>query len=353
MSYSKINDLNIAGMACAVPTNKVSIDDFSDKIDEHEKRKFKENVGVIECYTVPRQQTTADLCFVAAEKILDKKKIERHTIDGLIFITQSPDYLKPATACVLQSRLKLSKDCMAFDINLGCSGFVYGLRIAGSLIAGAGMKRILVLMGDAHNSLYPENDTMSALHGDGGCALLIEKGNSSIATLLKTDGNGYQAILTPGLSSRIWVDESNFSMEKVQMTMDGVQVFEFTFREVPKVFKEFFKETETTMDDYDYCVLHQANLSMLKHIQKKLKLPDEKMPLSMDRYGNTSSASIPMTIVDLVEREETPETIKIISSGFGVGLSWGIATFKIDRENIFPMIFTDDYFKEAYLGSDL
>ena len=239
---------------------------------------------------------------------------------------------------------------MAFDINLGCSGFVYALQIVGSMINGGGLNRVLVLMGDAHNSLYPEDDAMSVLHGDAGAAFILEKGESTVQTLLKTDGSGYKAILTPGLTSRIWVDETNFSMEKVQVTMDGVQVFEFTFREVPKIFKEFFKLTEKSMDDYDYCVLHQANLSMLKHIQKKLKLTDEKMPLSLDRYGNTSSASIPMTIVDLVEREETPEKMKIISSGFGVGLSWGVAAFEIDRADVYPMIFTDDYFKEAFLG---
>lgn len=350
MSFSKIPNLKINGMACAVPTKKVSINDFSQFFDENEMRKFKENVGVEESYCVNRNQTASDLCFVAAEKIISEKNIPRESIDGLVFITQSADYLKPATACILQTRLNLPKDCMAFDINLGCSGFVYALQIVGSMINGGGLNRVLVLMGDAHNSLYPDSDSMSVLHGDGGAAFILEKGTSTVQTLLKTDGSGYKAILTPGLTSRIWIDESNFSMEKVQVTMDGVQVFEFTFREVPKIFKEFFKLTDTSINDFDYCVLHQANLSMLKHIQKKLKLPEEKMPLSIDRYGNTSSASIPMTIVDLVEREKTPERMKIISSGFGVGLSWGIATFEIDRADIYPMIFTDDYFKEAFLG---
>lgn len=351
MSFSTIQGIKISGMACAVPTKKVSIDDYPDHIvDPEEKRKFKENTGILESYCVHPKQTTSDLCFQAAEQILQAKDIARETIDGIIFISQSADYLKPATACILQSRLKLSKDCMAFDINLGCSGFVYGLQIASSLIIGGSLNRVLVLMGDTRNTLVPEFDTMNALHGDSGSAMIVEKGEDAFAFLLKTDGNGYKAILTPGLTSRIPVNESNFSMEKVQVTMDGVQVFEFTFREVPKIFKEFFKLTETSFDDFDYCVLHQANLSMLKHIQKKLKLPDEKMPLSIDRYGNTSSASIPMTIVDLVEREETPEKMKIISSGFGVGLSWGIATFEIDRGDVFPMIFTDDYFKEAFIG---
>lgn len=352
MSFSTIQNLKISGLACAVPTKKVSIDDYPDSvIGQEEKRKFKENTGILESYCVHSKQTTSDLCFQAAEKILEEKGVERECIDAVIFISQTADYLKPATACILQSRLKLSKDCMAFDINLGCSGFVYGLQIAGSLIAGGSLKHVLVLLGDTRNSLVPEFDTMNALHGDAGAAFLLEKGESTIRTLLKTDGSGYKAILTPGLTSRIWVDESNFSMEKVQVTMDGVQVFEFTFREVPKVFKEFFNLTGTSFDDFDYCILHQANLGMLKHLQKKMKLANEKMPLSIDRYGNTSSASIPMTLVDLVEREETPERMKIISSGFGVGLSWGIAAFEIDRADVFPMIFTDDYFKEAFLGN--
>lgn len=351
MSFSTISNLRINGIACAVPTKKVSIEDLTSFFDENEVRKFKENVGVEASYSVNRNQTASDLCFVAAEKIIEVKNISRESIDGLVFISQSADYVKPATACILQKRLNLLKDCMAFDVNLGCSGFVYSLQIVGSMVASGGLNRVLVLMGDAHNSLYPETDSMSVLHGDAGAAFLLEKGESTIRTLLKTDGSGYKAILTPGLTSRIWVDESNFSMEKVQVTMDGVQVFEFTFREVPKVFKEFFNLTGTSFDDFDYCILHQANLGMLKHLQKKMKLANEKMPLSIDRYGNTSSASIPMTLVDLVEREETPERMKIISSGFGVGLSWGIAAFEIDRADVFPMIFTDNYFKEAFLGN--
>lgn len=132
--------------------------------------------------------------------------------------------------------------------------------------------------------------------------------------------------------------------------MDGGAVFEFSIFQVPRAFKEFFKKFDTNIDYYDYCILHQANLFMLEHIRKKIKLPKEKMPISIDRYGNTSSVSIPLTIADLCYRKNVKEKIKFIASGFGVGLSWGVADFIIDKRDVLPIIETDEYFKEAFTG---
>lgn len=132
--------------------------------------------------------------------------------------------------------------------------------------------------------------------------------------------------------------------------MDGPAVFEFAISRVPRSFKEFFNAFGGGIDDYDYCVFHQANLFMLEHLRKKIRLPKEKMPVSMDRFGNTSSASIPLTIADVCQREATGDRIRFITCGFGVGLSWGIADFFMDRKDILPVMETDEYFRDAFRG---
>lgn len=132
--------------------------------------------------------------------------------------------------------------------------------------------------------------------------------------------------------------------------MEGSEVFEFTIKEIPKIFKQFFNTFDKHIDDFDYCILHQANLFMLKHIGKKIKVQPEKLPISIDRYGNTNGASIPMTIVDLCDLENISKNVKLISSGFGIGLSWGIISFEVEGKDVLPMIYTDNYYEEAYLG---
>lgn len=351
MATAIFEGVKITGIACAVPKHKDSIYDFEDSFGKENVEKFISTTGVKERRYVHDKQTNSDLCYEAAEAIIAHKGYDKDSFDGLILVTQTPDYARPATAHVLQHRLGFSKDCMVFDINLGCSGFVYGVNIAASLIKAGALNRILLCCGEAHTCLSPNDDkATSMLFGDAGSATIMENGNDTIKTLLKADGEGYQAILTPGVNARVKIDVNNFNYDRIKETMDGSAVFEFALIRVPKSFKEFFKSFGGTIDDYDYCVFHQANLFMLEHIRKKIKLAPEKMPISMDRYGNTSSVSIPLTIADLCSRENCKENLKIISSGFGIGLSWGIADFTIDRKDILPIIETDEYFKEAFIG---
>lgn len=350
MATACFNGVKITGMACAVPTGKESIFNFADFFGEENIKKFIATTGVREWRNVNDYQTNSDLCYVAAEKIIAHKEYNKASFDGLVFVTQSPDYARPATAHVLHKRLGFSKDCMVFDINLGCSGFVYGVNIVASMIKSGALKRVLLCCGEAKNCLCPKDDKASSmLFGDAGSAMIMESGDDCIKTLLKADGEGYRAILTPGVNSRIRVDLNNVDYDKIKATMDGSAIFEFSIIQVPRSFKEFFKVFGGTIDDYDYCVFHQANLFMLEHIRKKIKLKSERMPVSIDRYGNTSSASIPITIADCMNNEKCTGKKHLVTSGFGIGLSWGIADFHLDAEDVLPIIETDDYFKEAYL----
>ncbi len=352
MATAIFKGIKITGLSCAVPIHVDSIYDFADTFGSESVEKFVATTGVRERHFVAEKQTNSDLCYVAAERLIDHKGYEKTSFDGIVLVTQTPDYARPATAHILHKRLGLSKDCMAFDINLGCSGFVYALNIVASMIKAGALKRVLLCCGEAHTVLSPTDDKSSSmLFGDAGSAVILEEGEDTIHTLLKADGEGYRAILTPGINARVKIDPDHFDYNRVKETMDGGAVFEFALLRVPRSFKEFFKEFGGTIDDFDYCVFHQANLFMLEHIRKKIKLPPEKMLVSMDRYGNTSSASIPLTIADLCQREELEGKIHFISSGFGVGLSWGIADFTLDREDILPIALTDDYFKEAFTGN--
>jgi len=348
MAHEIFNNISISGIACAVPSKIENNMDYVDKLGIEEVQKFIKTVGVESKRLVSDKQTTSDLCFVAAQELIKKKQIDKESIDAIIFLTQSPDYLYPATSHVLHKRLQLSKDCLAFDINLGCSGYVYGLYIASSMLQGKNLKKVLFLAGEAPYA-NPESEVKSKmLFGDAGSATLIEKGDSDIKCLLKANGEGYTAIIVPGGSNRNPIKNFDKYHKSIASQMDGPDVFEFTITDVPRAFKEFFNIYGGNIEDYDYCVFHQANLFMLKHIAKKIKLPLDKMPISMDIYGNTSSATIPLSIVDLCERQNVPNRLNLITSGFGIGLSWGVVSFKINKDDILPIIITDDYFKEAF-----
>lgn len=351
MATAAFEGVKITGLACAVPSHTDNIYSFVDSFGEENVEKFIATTGVRERHYVGEHQTNSDLCYEAAKRLIAHKGYEKGSIDGIILVTQTPDYARPATAHVLHKRLGLDKGCMAMDINLGCSGFVYGVNVVASMIKAGALKRVLLCCGEAHTILSPRDEKSSSmLFGDAGSAVILEAGDDTIRTLLKADGEGYRAILTPGINARVKIDPDNFVYDRVKETMDGSAVFEFAITQVPRSFKEFFKVFGGSIEDYHYCVFHQANLFMLEHIRKKIKLPPEKMPVSMDRYGNTSSVSIPLTIADLCQREVYPEPIRFITSGFGVGLSWGIADFTLERKDILPIIETDEYFREAFTG---
>jgi len=350
MANAIFNNIHIGGIACAVPENVEKITDYIDELGESEVYKFMDTTGVKERHVGSGNQTTSDLCFVAAEQLIKDKQIDRESIDAVIFLTQTPDYIEPATSHVLHKRLGLSKNCIAFDINLGCSGYVYGLYLASTMLQGGNMKRILFLAGEApiENPETPIKDVI--LFGHAGTATIIERGNTEMKCLLKANGEGYSALIMPGGATRNLITDSKSYYKQTALHMDGAAVFGFTITEIPRAFKEFFDLYGGDINDYDYCVFHQANLFILKQLARKIKLPLEKMPVSLDRYANTSSASIPLGIVDLCEREQVPETIKLITSGFGIGLSWGVVSLEVDSKNVLPIIYTNDYYEEAYRG---
>lgn len=348
MQGKEFHNVKIAGIACAVPNHKVMTESYKERFGEATVDRFKQATGIEGRYISDGTQTASDLCYVAADRLMREKGVTGDDIDALIFLTQTPDYCRPSTAFVLQKRLNIKKDCLVFDVNLGCSAFVSGVYTVAGLIESGTVDKALVMVGDAGTlAEAPEDDTsLNMMFGDAGSAILLSKGEGNIKGMIRSDGEGYKTLITPIPGFRfpgvIKSDDPN-----LRKRMDGEDTFLFTITKVPKLFKEFFKSFESSVDDYNYVILHQANKMIINQVTKKLKVTDNKVPISLDRYGNTDGPSIPVTIVDLCERLKEGTNLSLITSGFGIGLSWGIISFDINSNDVLPMIFTDDYFVDG------
>lgn len=350
MSYSVFDSVKIMGIAAAVPEIVVDNRKEASALHVDDIDKFVDSVGVQTRHVSITGQTSSDLCYVAASNLLNNLNIEKGSIDALIFVSQTPDYIQPSTAYVLHGRLGLKKEAIAFDINLGCSGFVYGLSVAASLISGMGLKRVLLLVGDImrKNKAVDKKDIL--LFGDAGTATLLEKSPGKIESILYANGNGYTNLIIPGGGTRNPYKDGEDFWLLTKPEMDGESVMSFTITEVPKAFKKLFEYNGKTIDNYDVCLLHQANKQMVTYIAKKLRLPDNKFPISMGQYGNTNGASVLVTLADWCSKEEKKESLSVIASGYGIGLSWGVVTFDIETKNILPVITSNDFYQEAYRG---
>lgn len=347
MAIDQIKDVKISAVCCAVPNDKLTAEDFYKYLDKDSVDRFVKDTGVRQKYYSKNRKTlTSDLCLEAAEEIFRKKEIDKKSIDALIFISQTPDYTAPTTSSTLQYRLGLSENCMAYDVNLGCSGYVYGLHLAASKLQSGFMKRVLLLVGDTSDGLSANPNLNDLLFGDCGSATIIEyeKDAPGFRFNLQTIGSGFKAL---GATTGLRYAYSNHPSFDPAIHMDGLAVFTFSISKVPKQFKSFFKTFETKIEDYDSILLHQANKSMIEVITKKIKANKEKVPLSLDKYANTSSATIPNVMCDHYGQINTEEVFPLIMSGFGIGLSLGVADAYIKPKDILPIISTDITWEEG------
>lgn len=347
MLGKEFNNIRISGLACAVPNQRVYTDFYIDHFGEDIVERFKKATGIESRYLSNGRQTASDLCYVAAKQLMEKKNITGKDIDAVVMITQTGDYKVPSTAFVVHNRLDVKQDCLVFDINLGCSGFVNGVYIIAGLIESGTIENALLLVGDSDTNHQISDDTsFTMMFGDAGSACLIERGQGTVHGMIRSDGKGYKTLITPIPGSRFPGMKAE-DIARQGKKMDGDDVFLFTITKVPKLFKEFYKQFECGEEDFDYYILHQANLMIVNQIAKKLKLNSEKVPVSLRKYGNTDGATIPVTIIDLCENLKDNRTLKLVTSGFGIGLSWGIVSFELNSADVLPMIFTNEYYEEG------
>jgi len=266
-------------------------------------------------------QTATDMAVLAAEKLFSTG-VQRQEIDFLVLVTQSPDYALPSSACMLQDRLDLSKSCVAFDINLGCSGFVYGLFVGGSIIEAGLAQKGLVICSDTYAKYIGKSDrTCRPLFSDGASAVLLSSciHNDLGPFEMGTDGSGFCDLIVPSSGARVSWAES----KEGHLFMDGAKVFMFTMDMVPKCVTALLDKSGKTIGDIDMFFFHQASKFVIDNIIRQLELPKEKVYVNYQRVGNTVSASIPIALKDAVSEGRLKNGDQIMLIGFGVGYSWG------------------------------
>ncbi|NBV82812.1 ketoacyl-ACP synthase III [bacterium] len=333
MGVISVDGVKIAGVSCCVPSNRVPNSHFAGLYSDGDFSKIETHTGIVERRIADVNTCTSDLCYWAAVDLFERTKTEASSIDVVLFVSQTPDYVLPATACILQNRLGLTKATIAFDINLGCSGYVYGLWLASTLVASGQLRRVLLLVGDTCSKFVSDRDKSTApLFGDAGSATLVEHdptGLSSYRFDLGTDGAGGGHLIIPSGRFRENENETSHSAYKSldsaerssrDLFMNGGEIFNFTIGTVSKSLENFVKQVGPTFDAY---VFHQANGLMLRHLQKKLGISDDTMWMSLEKFGNTSSASIPLTIVANGLNKSGVINGRFLLAGFGVGYSWG------------------------------
>lgn len=361
MAIFNFKGIRIAAMATAMPTNEVRPDDFKEQFGEEEVEKFKKMTGVVSSRKASYHQTTGDLGYAAAEHLIKEKGINKDEIGALVVSTHSPDYPRPATAFIVQKRLGLSRECVCYDISLGCSAVVVGIQAVASMMMNSNITKALLISGDTGSkTVNPRDKSKVMLGGDVGVCLLIEKtedAKDEIHSLVRSDGNGYRYLIVPGGGCRNMnppheevMCEDGIERSLYDSFMRGTSVFTFTVFDVPRMIKDFLAQTATEMDDYDCFALHQANLYILKQIAKKAKIPEEKMPITLPKYGNTSGASPVVSLCDRYGDDNENKEINVMLCGFGIGLSWGVTSFRINTADIYPVIFDDNVFEEGIIN---
>ena len=333
MSIIRFNNVGIKAISACVPKSVERNRDLNYLIPTEELEKIINNIGIEEKRYADDGVCSSDLCFKAAKKLLEDNAIDPESIDALIFVSQTPDYIQPATAPILQHRLGLPKTTLSFDVNLACSGYVYGLSIAYSFASQAGVDRVLLLVGETMSKIVSRYDKVSKpLFGDAGTATLIEKGEFGESVFsLNSDGSGADVMIVPygGFRNPSCEEGLKFVEDAAgdirsgeHFRMKGMDVFNFGMRVEPKDIKCLVEEAGMEIDQIDLLIFHQANRFMTEFYTRKLKLSPDKTPYCLKQFGNTSSASIPLTITTQL-KDDYPNRERVILSGFGAGLSWG------------------------------
>ncbi len=332
MAYFNIPNVRINGISSVVPKTVIRNTDY-DYVSDVERKFLIKTTGIAEKRHADKGTTTTDLGEKAANQLLEELGWKKEEIDILVLVTQSRDYYLPSSAIILQDRLGLPTTCMAFDIGLGCSGYVYGLSVIAQFLQNGQLKKGLLISGDVSTiSTNYEDKSTYPLFGDAATATAIsyEPGAPSTPFNLQNDGKGYEAIIVRdgGAKNQLTEDTTKIhnygpgiNHSKKDLELNGLDVFSFSVKAPPLNIKELFENSDESIGEIDYFVFHQANKLIIDTIRKKLKVEVEKVPFSLTNYGNTSSASIPLTICD--QLSDKSKNKKMLLCGFGVGLSWG------------------------------
>jgi 3-oxoacyl-[acyl-carrier-protein] synthase-3 len=325
--------MSVRGVVACVPAREVSNERDYPWFDASEIRKITSMAGIKSRRIADPDVCTSDLCTAAGQTLLAALNWDPQTVDALILVTQTPDYVMPSTSCLIQNRLGIPTTCAAFDVALGCSAYVYGVWLANSLIASGGCRRILLMTGETPSKFVdPKDRTTALLFGDAGSATALEADASDETTrahyVMMSDGAGSGHLIVRGgmFRNRFPQDSAEYSLH-----MDGVQIFDFTRTRVPPLIEDLFALSGTGPNDYQYFVFHQANQYLIRFIASKAGIELGKVPFSIGEFGNTGAASVPLTLAVAGEPKNNNDHYNVMLLGFGVGLSWGGVSLRLPR----------------------
>ena len=343
MAFLKIENVKISGIAACVPPKLVENRDSDLFDDPKELERYISTIGVERRYVAEDGICSSDLCKAAAEKLIEDMEIDKAEIGCLIMVTQTPDYIFPATACVLQDRLGLSTDCMSFDITMSCPGWIYGLSVMSSILSAGKVKKGLLLVGETSTKAKSPYDRVNLLAGDAGTATILEfqEGASPLLFNMHTDGSNYRSLIIPDGGYRNPVTPESFEYHeckdgtlrnRLNANMEGEDILSFAMHAAPKCIKSLLENYDISKEEVDYFLIHQANQMINKLIQKRLKVDDDHCPYNIADFGNSSSTTIPLIIVNKLRGSFGGK--KIVACGFGTGLAWGALYFEPSEDTI-------------------
>lgn len=353
MSFLSIRNVKIRGIAACVPSRVEENKDYG-LLSPEEIDKYIRTTGVERrhCAVHDGSICTSDLCQKAAEKLISDLGWDKSEIGLLLFVSHTTDYRLPATACVLQDKMGISKDCLAFDITLGCSGYLLGMGTAGSLLQNGTIKKALVMVGNTQSEYASYEDrSMYLLLGDAGTVTALEycEGcDDRMEFEYMTDGSGRESVIVPDGGSRNPVNEKSFVMEdcgnglkrtRLHEKMVGEDVFSFAIHNVPKNFKALSERIGLDKEVVDYILIHQANKFLCEKLRKKLGFPEEKCPYNINEFGNTSGATIPLLMVTNLKAELESRPLKLCMTTIGVGFSLASGYVQTDRMVVPDLMF--------------
>lgn len=307
-----------------LPSKIVTNEDLGLMFPDWDSERVWDQTGIMARHYAAPGETACDMAVSAAERLFHDYNIDKNIVDFIILVTQCQDYKLPATSCIIQNRLGLKKSCGAVDLNLGCSGFVYALSVAKSMILCGNASNVLVLTSDNLSRYVNDNDkALKTLIGDGATGFIVsEKSAHSIGKFIfGTDGEGYNDIIIKAGGERMPVSSTNL-VEEESLTMNGINVFTFAITAMPPVIDEVLNKNSLTKDDIDIFVFHQANKTILDYLRKKINVPKEKFYINMASVGNTSSCTIPLALKMAEDEGVLKSGMTVLLLGFGVGLSW-------------------------------
>jgi len=342
-----LHNVQLKSVVSWLPTNNLEMKDLASIYGEAEVNTIIKTTGVERARIADGDMCSSDMCQYAAEALIEKEGIDKSQIDGLVFVSQTTDYILPSTSISLQHRLGLSKDTVCMDVHYGCSGYIYGLFQAATWIATGACENILVLVGDTTSRMInPKDKSLRMVFGDCGTASLVTKGEMDMGFHIQSDGSGAESLIVPAGGFRTPISEATSVLEwdqdnngrtKNDLFMDGTEIFNFAIACVHKNINTLIEDMQWNKEDVGFYGLHQANDFMLNYVRKRLKIAQDLAPSNCKNYGNTGPATIPLLLSDVAGNGHY-DLRKSILCGFGVGLSWGSVATDLSKTKFYEPI---------------